>query len=480
MIGAVIVSAWLFGSADPWAYLGVGLVVAVAAAAWLLRLVVRPVPRLRLPLAVVSLLALGGVMLIQVVPLPASLVRRLSPFAARVQQKRVEVFEEMHEAGADAFLLAGPVEDGGTAALSASAARTWRSLYLLVAYVAVFLVTANALENWRQVRMAAGALVVSGFAMSVLGMIHELSGSEKILWVYTPPFGGGIFGPFTNPNHYAAYMNMVFGVGLGLAFARVSGAADGAGRTLRDRIVWLSTGSGGRSALLVFALVMMPVSVCMSLSRGGIACLAVSLGVLGAWAAVRGGLGYRSILGAVALLVVGGVVWLGWEPVFAEMGTLAEIDPGTHSRTVVARSTLSIFSQAPVLGCGFGTFVHVFPPFQPPGVQFGRWLHAHNDYVQFLAEGGIVGALLLAAAAVIVLGHVWRRLREVHGSRRAFVSGLAVGLLAIGLHSALDYSLHKPGIALTLAAVCGLMVAALHVGSGTEKRAARTSRGGTV
>ena len=89
-------------------------------------------------------------------------------------------------------------------------------------------------------------------------------------------------------------------------------------------------------------------------------------------------------------LVAAAVVWTGWKPVVERMGSLADVarDPVGNSRYAATMSTWSMFQAAPALGCGFGAFQHVFPRFQDPRIQFGRWLHAHNDWVQLLAEGG--------------------------------------------------------------------------------------------
>lgn len=80
--------------------------------------------------------------------------------------------------------------------------------------------------------------------------------------------------------------------------------------------------------------------------------------------------------------------------------------------------------------------------------------YAHNEYVQVLAEMGVVGAALLVALLVA--------LAIVVGRGRSFVptsaawAGLAAGLVALAIHSALDYLWHLPVLPLTGALLVGL------------------------
>lgn len=463
VVAAVVLSPWLFGSAEPWAYLFICLLVGAGVATWLVSLVSDPHPRLRAPGLTFALMALLAFVFLQMAPLPLSFVRSVSPLSAQVQSARIEAFEEM---GAEDFLPAGLEDAAGAATISVSRAATQRSFYLLAAYVGVFVVLANTFTEWGRMRSVAMVVVVSSLVMAVFAIVQEFSGTSGIYWFHTPRFGGDIFGPFTNSNHFAAHMNLAFGAALGLLLA--SGAVGGSrkARTWREKLVWLSTGRAARATFLGFAAVLMAASVFVSLSRGGIISLAASLAIVGAFVAVRRAVPRAGrVVAVVGLLVLAAVVWLGWRPVVEGLGTLADVvkDPLSNSRAVATRDTLRAFSSSPVLGYGFGSFQHVFPVFQSPSIQFGRWVHAHNDYAQLLAEGGVVGALLAAAAALAFVLTVGRRLRQADSTARLMVGGLSVGLMAIALHSFIDFGLHKPANALLLATLCGMSVAAVHM-----------------
>jgi len=458
----VVISPWLFGSADPWAFISVCLLANLAIAAWLLSVVFDPRPHLRASSIVAVLLMLGGYVAVQGMPLPARVVERVAPRSAQAQVEQAELFAATEM---DSFL---PADHGTTSramTLSVSGAATWRSLCLFGAYVGVFVVFANAFKGRSELRTASTIIVTSCFLMAVIGMAQEFSGSDKLLWFHVPRFGGSIFGPFTNRNHFAAHMNMAFGLAVALLLVSARRREWSSLNSWRDRIAWLSSRHGCRVGLLAFAAAVMAASVCVSLSRGGISSLAIAFGAsVAAMSASREMRGRRRWVMAVVLLALGAVVWLGWRPVVGRLGTLADLahDAASNSRTVATRDTLRMFADAPVLGWGFGSFQEVFPRYQHANLD-KRWLHAHNDYAQLLAEGGLVGALLWLLAVGAFVVYVVRAFPRASSEGRLMTYGLSVSVGALCMHSLVDYSLHKPANAFLFAAIGGLMVTALQV-----------------
>ena len=467
---AVVVSPWLFGSAEPWAYLLICWGVGIGFTAWLLSLLCDEPVLLRAPLLTGALIALLALVLVQVVPLPRAFVAAVSPLSAEAQAVRADILARI---GAAEFVPSLGADGAGLTTLSASAAATRRSLYLFAAYVAAFLVLANTFTDWQQVRRAAIAVVVSVFAMTVLALIQNFSRADAIYWFHKPRFGGAIFGPFTNRNHFAAHVNMALGVALGLLLVGARAPGEPALPTWRSRLAWLFSDRASRLALLGFAVLLMGASVCATLSRGGIVSLVASLALVGAVLLLQKGMrrGLR-VLAGVALLIGVAVRWLSWHPLIERLTTLAEVarDPFSNTRSVATHDTLSLFGASPLVGSGFGSFQHVFPIFQSPAVQIGRWLHAHNDYAQLLAEGGCVAAVL-AVVAVLAFGRTLAaRLPKMTVSSRLFLCGLAAGIVAIGLHSFVDYSLHRPANAFLLSALCAMAVAVAHLPTAVAAR----------
>ena len=460
LVGAALVAPWLFGAYSAWAYLLICLVVMVATGSWLLQVVLHPRARLRFPLTTLFLVLILGLTALQIVPLPASFVKTVAPRSAAIQQEQARLFREMEMSE---FLPgAGEPEDAMT--LSTAPASTRHSLFIITAFVSAFVVAANSFRKWEQLRGPLMGLVISGFAMAVLGIIHEFSGSSRVLWFHETHFGGSIFGPFANPNHYATFMNLMFGLTVGFVLAEMRGSPLRTLDSWREKVSWMSGGKANRIAFVAFAAAVMGASVFVSLSRGGIVCLMLAVAVLVLWAGWRSaesGSGPR--IAAVALLVLAVVTWLGWNPVVRELSTLADVAPAREGRTVASLATLEMFGTSPVLGYGFGSFAHVFPIFQRPAVQTGRWLHAHNEYAQLLAEGGLIGTGLVLCAVAAFLWEVYRNWDRAAERGRLLALGLGVGFVATALHSAISFGLRSPAMALFLAVTAGLCAAGCHL-----------------
>jgi O-antigen ligase len=87
----------------------------------------------------------------------------------------------------------------------------------------------------------------------------------------------------------------------------------------------------------------------------------------------------------VALFVY--LVYIGIDPVIDRVATLKEKETYLQEeRWVVWNATAEIVRDYPLVGTGLDTFEAVFPRYQPLEVSGHRWLDAHNDYLQFLAE----------------------------------------------------------------------------------------------
>jgi O-antigen ligase len=99
----------------------------------------------------------------------------------------------------------------------------------------------------------------------------------------------------------------------------------------------------------------------------------------------------------------------------------------------------------PILGFGLGTFEIAYPAYALRDV--GAIVnHAHNDWVEWAADGGIPFSLAMAAVAV------WC---GVKATSRPW----ALGIVSVFLHSLIDFPLQNPVIALWLFTLIGVLTA---------------------
>jgi len=467
---AVILSPWLFGSSEPWAYLMISALAGLATIMWLFAVACSPHPDFNRPTFSILLLLLVVVAVLQVIPLPAGVVSVLNPFSATITESANQALADIGKVGNQDLEQVGH-------ALSLSPSATWRSLWLLVAYVGVLLVLVNTCRHWHHMTQLATAVVVSGFFMALIGMVHRFSGTDNnIFWFHEPRYGGSVFGPFTNRNHFAAHMNMLFGMALGLFLSSQRISEILSWPSWRERIAWMSSRSASRIALAVFAVVLIGGASCATTSRGGILSLAAALS-LAAVVVTR----HRSITPPARLAVFGvcGLVlmlalWLSREEVIERLSLLMTVieNPMEDLRTIATGDTLRLYRRCPLTGCGFGAFRHAYTIVQSPDLS-ARWLHAHNDWAQLLAEGGWLGTLTFFGALVVFVRYVITRFVELSDRARLYVLGVSVGLCTITLHSVVDYSLHKPGNALLLCFLIAQATLAIHLRHRPRQQALR-------
>jgi tetratricopeptide (TPR) repeat protein len=115
-------------------------------------------------------------------------------------------------------------------------------------------------------------------------------------------------------------------------------------------------------------------------------------------------------------------------------------------RGYLARCSLAMARQHPLLGVGPGNFRIYFPTVQASAIPAARIKdfpyvvseHSHNDWVQMAAEGGFMAALLLLALEAGFFILILRRLPKA-GPKRRLVAGSLAGLAALEVHGFFNF-----------------------------------------
>lgn len=150
------------------------------------------------------------------------------------------------------------------------------------------------------------------------------------------------------------------------------------------------------------------------------------------------------------------VIYLEYPQVFGRFLFIPqEMETG---RSAVYAATLALWRDFPLLGAGLGNFQEVFPRYQPPTAGQNFYDYAHNDYLQLLVETGAIGFLLLGWCITGVLRRAARSWSTVTGEPRLWLAGVLTGIVAILLHSLVDFSLHIPANALLFVTLLALSV----------------------
>jgi O-antigen ligase len=302
-------------------------------------------------------------------------------------------------------------------------------LLKLAAYFVVLFLSAQAFRSRADLTALAWCVIVFCFAISVLTIIQHFTAGQTIYWVEAVN-GSEPYGPYVNRNHFAGFVELTLPVGLALM----------AFRGLRRDVLPLMT---------LFTIV--PVgALVLSGSRGGLIGFAFEIGILGWMMRERRALrsGRLAVVAAVVVVALFFVAWVGASRAIQRLSALKSPGVTLGRRVSMARGAVHIFLDHPVKGCGLGTLVAVYPRYE---TDYDARIveHVHNDYLETLAETGLLGGLC-GATFLWRLGRAARK--NFAAEQGHFSLGLHAGaIMAVGgllVHSLVDFNLQLPANAL--------------------------------
>ena len=334
---------------------------------------------------------------------------------------------------------------------TASPYATRIELQLLTALTLLLFLATQAFRTTDDWRFFVWFIISFGFLVAVFGILQHLTFNGKLYWFREMRYGGIPFGPYVNRNHFAGFAELVIPVAMVPLVL---------GKVRRER--WFAVG----------LLALLPLgALFLSASRGGIISLAAEFGLLMLLVALRRTGGKHVLAGAVVLLFAFMLVsWLGVRQILERFSSMQSLEVTSGKRASMRLDTWHIFREHPWTGTGLGTLQTVFPAYE---TQYDAKVvnHAHNDYLEALAETGIAGAV----CCVWFLGALFAcSLRRLFLQDKSFSAALHLsGLVACTgflVHSLVDFNLHIPGNALLFflmanLATAGIVTPAVHPAS---------------
>jgi O-antigen ligase len=274
------------------------------------------------------------------------------------------------------------------------------------------------------------------------------------------------YGQFINKNHFALLMESTLGLLIGIVVGGIR-----------------------RNQILIYLALALPVWTALVLanSRGGLFSMLSQVLFLGflfvslrparenkeradnyGARLIRGF--RRSLLFKTALLisliviVFVGAIWMGGEPLVNRLETVrGEVlsvnveDSEGASRIAIWQATWRMIKAHPIAGIGFGGYRAAIPQYHRASGQLTP-REAHNDYLELMASGGIIGLGIFGWFLTVFIRRVRERLRHSNGFTRAATIGALTGIFGVAVHSSVDFGLHITINALVLMAL--LVIAA--------------------
>jgi hypothetical protein len=386
---------------------------------------------------VIAAAAAVGAAILQLAPLPSSIVAAIDPPACDyVRATRL---------GAPAVACAATRLTVDPLVTSAGIAIGAGTVLLFRAAIDVFAVTG--------IRRTVSTVLVVGIGVGIAAAMHQaIYGGRAYWWRPLAPGAPRIetFGPFVNRNHFATWLIMAAPLATGFLLTRAT--MQPPSRSWRDVVRKLDSGLltlAAGCALLVVLLM-------LTASRSGLTGLGVATAL--AWLPARRRAERRTrwtAIGALALAAVLAMFAGNLSMIVQQIEST--VRDGAGGRVAIWRDTMRVIAAFWPWGSGIGTFGEVMTLYQTadPSLHFNQ---AHNHYLQLAAEGGVLVCAPMAAALVLLARLTARRLAEDHSGLWWTRLGAAAGLAAVAFQSVWETGLRMPANAALFAVVAAIAV----------------------
>jgi len=336
-----------------------------------------------------------------------------------------------------------------------SSAQPLVSLHALWIFDAIYLSCFNlqlGIKSRHSFRLLLFACSINAIALAVFGTLQKLVHSEGLYFGLKASPQPKFFSTFIYHNHWGAFTTLMVTLGLGLVFhyiRRVEGAA-----ILKTPAVLVGTS-------VIFLAISVPLSASRSSSLMVAGLLATALVhwislILKRYRRRHASASKPIGIAATVLLIVLGASYILAKPVIHERldetkEQLAASNSlsGFGSRPILYRDTLSMAGDRILFGWGMGSYPVVFPLYNSSDVSpvdgLPMFFHdAHSDWLQSVAEVGIIGTVLLGLCALVPLWHFRQTL-----FRSAISNYLLGGCGLILLYAWLEFPFGNTAVVIT-------------------------------
>jgi O-antigen ligase len=327
--------------------------------------------------------------------------------------------------------------------------------YFLVGFLIIKTVTRR-----QQILRIFYVLVGMGVFQAFYGLFELYNPNPRLLFYEKIHYVDCVTGTFVNRNHLSGYLEMVIPLAVGLVLARTDFYGM-AGLRWREKLLRLSEKGVYVNRLLGLGVVLMALAVIFSRSRSGVFLVVFTFILFFEMVVLYfGKVRHRKkwlkkflVWTFVVITVI--ALYVGID------ATIERFDLNKflrEARPVVWSNTGGIVGDFWLLGSGLGTFEALYPAYEEVRTA-GKYEHAHNDYLEYMAELGVVGFFMLVGGIGMMLVYsflIWRVRR--HPEVKGLALGGMIAVAALLIHSITDFNLHIPANKFLFAVVLSLTV----------------------
>lgn len=308
------------------------------------------------------------------------------------------------------------------------------ALFLFFAAAPVFI------DSAKRLRKIVWLICIFGFAFAFFAILQAVLSPQKIYGIYDVPYANP-FGSFVNRHNFAAYMEMTLCLPLGLMFTGAVG---------KDR-----------KLLYITAIGLMGIALLLSASRGGFISLLAAVFLLVILTTKNTGKGQVWLKLGLAVLLIGtiiaGSILIGGESSLTRFAERAAAADMPTDRTHIWRVTLQVILNHLPFGTGLGAYGVAYTEFDRNN-GLDRVEQAHNDYLEVLANAGIVGLIIGAFFIYRLFRTGLANAQTSNRFRRGVCLGALAGCFAVLVHSLFDFVLHTTAVSVLFLTLVALVV----------------------
>jgi O-antigen ligase len=380
-------------------------------------------------------------LIFQMIPLPVFLVKIISPGTYH--------FKEQFSLGiqAEKFMT-----------LSISPFHTFQAGMELLAYVILGFLVIKTVTERVQIKRIVTVLLAMGFFEAFYGLFELYRNNPRILFYKKEINLHAVTGTFVNQNHLTGYLEMIIPVIIGLIIAKMD-IIFRSKATLRDKIAVLGEKGFALNFVMGAFVIFMTVGLVLSRSRSAVFSIVVMFLVFSYLSVFyfRGqGASQSGVRKFIHIFFIFIIIFAVYAGIDATLERFSKEGLPGGQRPQYWAHTFEMAEDYPVFGTGLGTFALVYPAYEDIGL-YGFLRHAHNDYLEYFSELGVIGFALLAGGVLfLVLLSFARWRKKMDPWEKGLSLGCFVSLAVIAVHSFTDFNLHIPANMILFTVIVGL------------------------
>lgn len=319
----------------------------------------------------------------------------------------------------------------------------FEGVFMLLTYITAYYITLASVRTRKQQRILVYVIISTALMLSVIGILKRFDLTPLTWWIY-PDVGLGhasnsVTGTYVNRNHLAGFLEMAIPMLMILFITRQ--------RTIETKLG------------LIFLVLFLLTTQAFTLSRGGwISTINAIVFIAAVLLTQKNFVHKKVILTIGAGIVIISLFILASLPVVERITTLTQQDPTDNisGRMRCWQGVVNQIKDNPFTGTGPDTFTVAYPAWQIPGNAVLR-RYAHNDYLHFISETGILFIPVLIFTLFCFFRSGFEKLKSQSRQTKGFALGAMAAIFAILIHSFSDFNLNIPANAFVFTVIAGII-----------------------